>query len=350
MTGYFKCFLATISVAFVLCVYAGCDASRSNDGLVNLRKVSDRRMSIHVFYDNIEVVCLDNVSEDAVSPPALSGLFVARDRFYFRDGDRAILSYWLDGHLADSLNPGVPIMDYSIYQERIIDILSGDEVLEYSVPGFSPRQKTLLESDDPDDSGVIPVKLARQTGDKMILLASRGNKDYLGEYYYDTKKYYVSPGKKGEGSESVSSRVQFLRYGDRLLTLYPNTGQLWEQGEFLGHFLWLDFKLGKKDMLEFVSAQVTDEKVYYSLLLNGEMLLLTFNRADRRYTLVKATQEGLSLPLGIIRDGINYFGCPSKELSKYLKLDLLDSQSSVAMDRAIKSNSNVVIKYHLATR
>ena len=348
MTDCFKFFLATVSVAFAICVFGGCDAFKTLDGMVDLRKVSDRKASMREFYDRIEVVCLDNVPENTASAPVLSGLSVTGDRFFFQQGDRAILSYRQDGRFADSLNPGVPIKAYAVHVERILDILSGKEVYEYRIPGFSFQQKMILEPDDPEDSDAIPVNLIRLPGGRMMMFpVYKGNKDYWGTYYFDSNKYYVAPGIKGEATECVAEKVRLIRYGDSALALFPYSGQLWELGDFIGHFLWPDFKPGKRDTLEFLFAQVTDEKVYYSILLNGAQHLLIFNRADRKYVCVRTTREGLSLPLGVIRDGINYYYCPSADLPRYVARDLLDSDSIAAMDRAVKGGLNVMIKYHL---
>ncbi len=347
MTNCCKLFLATISAGLAVCLICGCESSRSVDGQVDLRKASDQKISIHAVYDRIEVVCLDNVPENATSAPVLSDLSVTGDRFFLRDGDRAILSYRQDGHLAAILNPGVPIKEYAVYKDRILDVLSEKEVYEYLVPEFSFQQKVLLNTDNPDLFEVTPVNLVRLSEEMMMFPAEKGDKDYWGEYHFDTNKYYVSPGKKSEAEGSVAEKIQLFCLGDKYLALFPYSGQIWELGDFVGHYLWLDFKQKKSDVLEFLFAQVSDDKVYYSILLNGEPHFLIYNRSDQKYVFIKTTREGLTLPLGVIRNGINFYCCPSKDLPKYVSRDLLDSDSVAAVDRAVKGGFNAMIKYHL---
>lgn len=332
---------ALISAVLFLCGMAGCMPKKGIDGSVDLRKVST--VSIRELYDKIELVPLDNSGGETASTPSLSGLSVTKDRFVFLDGDRAVLSYRQDGGLADTLNPGRPVMDFSVYQDRILDVLLKHEIRTYRLSDFSLLQCTFL------DTLVTVTRLARREENVMNLPGYEGNRDYMCEYYFDTKRYFTSAGQmNSERVGSIVKGMRFLRKGDDLLVLYPHSGQIWKCGDFFGHFLWPDFIRRKGDELEFLFAQVTDGKVYYSLLLNGEKHLLVLNRADGKYLLAKTSREGLYLPLGMIRDGVNYFCCSAEDLPRYLMRDLLDPESAEAMDAVVRDGKNVVIKYHLA--
>ena len=334
--------LALIGAALGLCLAGGCKTFQSYDGVVDLRKVSDRKVSIREIYDRIEVVPLDNAPEDASRTPALSGLWVTADRLLFRDGDRAVLSYRQDGHLAETLDPGVPITDFSVFRDRTLDLLSGYEFREYALPALSLLRRTPL------DTLVVPTKIARREENVMILPAYKGNNDYLCEYYFDRSYYAASPGKMdSDQTRSIVERLQMFRSGDDLLVLYPHSGQIWRCGLFYGHFFWPDFKLRDRETVEFLFAQVTDDKFYYDLLLNDVRHLLIINREDRQYTLIKNTREGLTLPLGVIRDGINYYCCPASDLPRHILPDLLDPEGAAALATAAHDGRNVVIKYYL---
>lgn len=335
----FCAFLLTLtSSVSILFGVTGCiSATTDAEAGIDLRKVSKGRIPLRDIYDKIEVVPLDNAPDGL----PLSELSVTADRFLLKGGDRLILSYRQDGSLADSLNPGKAIVDYSVYQDKTLDVLFFAEMRTYHLPDLSLSGRNAL------DTLVTPTRLARRSEKVMVLPGYKGDKDYLCEYYFDTKKYYASPGKlDGEKTKQIVKGMRFLRSENRLLLLYPNSGLIWVCGEFTYGFLRPDFKRREGDMLEITYAQVADRNVYYSLLLNGEEHLLVYDQTTGKGRLLKTTREGLSLPLGEIRDGINYFCCPADELPRYLTRDLLDSESASAVDAAVRNGAYVIIKYH----
>ena len=341
MKNFCACLLALIGAASALFGVTGCGSSGSDaEAVIDLRKVSDGKMPIHDLYDTIEVVAL----EDAPGGLPLSDLSVTADRFFLKGGDRLILSYRQDGSLADSLNPGKAIVDYSIYQDRILDILFDREMRAYRLPDLSLSARRTL------DTVVTTTRLARRAENVMMLPGYKGDQYYLCEYYFDTKKYYASPGRlEGGPTRHVVKGMRFLYLKDRLVLLHPDSGWLWACGEFTSGFLWLDFKRKEGDKLSVTYAQATDLNAYYAVSLNGEEHFLVYDRTARKGRLFKTTREGLPLPLGVIRDGINYFCCPAAELPRYLTRDVLTPESASAMDAAMQAGGYALIKYHLKT-
>lgn len=339
MKNFCACLLTLIGAASALFGVTGCGSSGSDaEAVIDLRKVSDGKMPIHDLYDTIEVVAL----EDAPGGLPLSDLSVTEDRFFLKGGDRLILSYRQDGSLADSLNPGKAIVDYSIYQDRILDILFDREMRAYRLPDLSLSDRRTL------DTVVTPTRLARRSDNVMDLPGYKDEKNYLCEYYFDTKKYYASPGRpKGERTKHIVKGMRFLYSKGKLLLLHPDSGWLWACEEFTYVFLSLDFKQREGDTLEIPFAQVTGQKAYYTVSLNGEGHFLIYDRETRKGRLFKTTREGLSLPLGEIRDGINYFCCPAADLPRYLTRDVLTPESASAMDATIRDGGYALIKYHL---
>ena len=341
MTGYFKYCLGRISIILCLVGLNGCNLAEGYGESVDLRKATSGKVAIRDIYERIEIVPLDNAPEGLSRETSLSGLCVTGDRFILQDRDRAVLFYRHDGSLANILNPGVPVTDFSIWQERVLDMLSGYEIREYALPDLSLLRRTQL------DTLVVPTRIGRREKNVMILPAYAGNRDYMCEYYFDRKYYAASEGNMDSGqTPDIVKHMSLFRYGDQLLALYPHNGQIWRSAEFFGVFLWLDFKQRDGDTVEFLSAQVTDDKVYYALLINGAEHLLIYNRADEKYSLIKTTSESVSLPLGVIRDGINYVCCATADLPRYLKRELLDPQNASVFDNAISAGQYVVIKYH----
>lgn len=345
MKSLYAAFLALAGSVSILFGMTGCNSSSTDaEAVIDLRKVSDGKVPIHDLYDTIEVVAL----EDAPGGLPLSDLSVTEDRFFLKGGDRLILSYRQDGSLADSLNPGKAIVDYSIYQEKILDILFDGEMRAYRLPDLTLSDRRTL------DTLVTTTRLARRADDVMYLPGYKGPETFLCEYYFDTKKYYASPGfyefEQPEQASALTRKMRLFQAKDRLVLLDPASGWLWSCLEFTCGYLWLDFKRQEGDALTVTYAQVTDQNAYYSLLLNGEEYFLIYDRAAKKGRLLKTTREGLSLPLGEIRDGVNYFCCPAADLPRYLTRDVLTLESASAMDTAIRDGGYVVVKYHLSLK
>lgn len=345
MKNYSIFLLALFSAASVFFMITGCGSSTTDaEASIDLKKVSDGKIPIQDVYDKIELIPLDR---GPVGLP-LSDLSVTEDRFFLKGGDRMILSYRQDGSLADSLNPGKPIVDYSIYKDKILDILFPAEMCAYHLPDLLLPERRIL------DTLVTPTKLARKAERVMLLTGYKRNKDYLCEYYFDTKRYFASPGfyefEQTGQARTFTQRMRFLHSNDTLLLLDPASGWLWECGEFTFGFLWLDFKRREGDTLTVTNAQVTDQYVYYSLLLNDEEHFLFYERATRKGRLIKTTREGLSLSLGVIRNGANYFFCPAALISRYVSRDLLDQKNISILDTAVGEGKDVILKCDLARR
>ena len=335
--------LTLAGLVSLLSAMTGCSFSNTDaEAVIDLRKVSAGKIPLRDIYDKVEVVPLENAPGDL----PLSDLSVTEDRFYLKGGDRLILSYRQDGSLADSLNPGKAIVNYSIYQDRLLDILFFAEMRAYRLPDLSLSERRTL------DTLVTPTRLARRADNVMLLPGYKGPKVYICEYYFDTEKYYACPGfyefEQPEQARRFTQGERFLHAGDRLILLDPASGWLWNCLEFIFGYLWLDLKRNEGDTLTVTYAQVTDKNAYYSLLLNGEEHFLLYDRKAKKGRLLKTTREGLSLPLGEIRDGVNYFCCPAEDLPRYLTRDLLTPENASAMDAAIRDNKYVLIKYHFA--
>lgn len=345
MNKCYKYCLVLLSVVLGVCWAYGCFSSSLNeiDGVINLRKVSEGEIMLRDLCDRIEITPLDNVTENKVPSPL--GMYVTKDGYYILSKGFGILFYRRDGSLEETLNPGIQIRDFSIYQDRLLDILSDNEIWEFSLHDHSLLHRIVLDTD------VTATKLARKDENVLILPAYKDGTDYMCEYFFDSKKFFASPGfMESIQTRSIVERMKLFRSGDELLALYPHSGQVWKYATFFTPYIILNFKKRSRDNIEFISAQVTEDKAYYSLQLNGESCLLIFNRSNRKYLFIKTTREGLSLPLGIVSGGANYVCCTSADISKYIDLTLLDQENTMAAEMAIREGKNVIIKYQLANR
>ena len=358
-----KLFPVLISVVFCFIEATGCRSLLSDDVVIDLRKSPAKRVSVNKIYDRIELVSLESPGAGSMPSPSLSSLSVTEDRFYFKCGDSTIVSYFKDGRLSDSMAPGGLITDFSIYRDSVMDVLSDKEILSYSLPNHSLTRRANL------DTPVSLKKIARWRN-QIFLPGYVDSQEYICEYDCERNSFARVP--RNANVPDVKKNVEqmsFFRYDDHLMSVYPYSGRIWENAVFSFIFLEPDFKIRQNDDLEFLSAQVSDHKIFYLLLLNGEEYLLALDRADRtvsyllddgkehQYTehgvgkeslCVNTTREGLHLPLGVIRDEVNYVSCTAADLSRYVNRDMLDSHSAEVMDEAMRNNSNVVLKYYLA--
>ena len=364
MKDYCKLFPVLISTLCCLIGVAGCRSSQSDNVIIDLRKSPDKKVFVNKIYDRIELVPLERPGSGALPAASLSSLSVTEDRFYFKCGDSTIVSYFKDGRLADSLAPGGLITDYSIYRDSVMDVLSGKEILSYSLPDHSLTRRVTL------DTPVSLKKIARWRN-QIFLPGYIDSQEYICEYDCERNSFARVP--RNADVPDVRKNVEqmnFFRHDGHLMSLYPYSGRIWENAVFSFIFVEPDFKIRQNDNLEFLSAQVSDHKIFYSLLLNDEEYLLALDRVDRtvayllddgkehqftehgvgrEFHYVNTTREGVHLPLGVIRDEVNYVSCTASDLPRYVNRDVLDSRSAEAMDEAVRNKSNVVLKYCLAT-
>ena len=362
---YCKPFPVLISTLFCLIGFAGCRSLRSDDIIIDLSKGPDKKVTVNKIYDRIELVTLECPGSRALPAASLNSLSVTEDRFYFKCGDSTIVSFFKDGRLADSLAPGSLITDYFIYRDSVMEVLSDKEILSYSLPDHTLTHRINL------DTPVSLKKIARRRN-QIFLPGYIDSQEYLCEY--DCERNYFAMVPRNANVPDVRKNVEqmtFFSHDGHLLSLYPYSGRIWENAVFSFIFVEPDFKIRENDDLEFLSAQVSDHKIFYSLLLNGEKSLLVLDRADRtvsyllddgkehqftmhgvgrEFLYVNTTREGLPLPLGVISDEVNYVSCTASDLPHYVNRGMLDSNSAEVMDEAVRNNSNVVLKYYLVTQ
>lgn len=344
MKGFCKSSRVLLSVICCFIGIAGCGSISGGDLVIDLRKAPKDKNPISLLYDRIELIALDNLKKGAAFVPSLTKLSVTADRFFFKCGDSIIVSYMNNGSFADVLSPGKMITDYSVYRDSILDVLSDKEILSYSLSDYSLKQSVTVDT---------PVELTRIARHENVINISGylDTQQYICKYYFDKKYFGAAEGKISNADiRRVIENMSYFYSNDHLLALYPCSGRIWEYGDDFNYiFFDPDVKSNKDDVLEFRSAQVTDSKVYFSLLLNGEEHLVIIDRGNNKNILIKTTKEGVHLPVGVIRDGVNYVLCTAADLPRYLTRDLLDSQCAESMDSVIKNNNNVVLKYYLST-
>lgn len=338
---------------------SGCHSMLSDSIVVNLNKAPGTKISIKQIYKKIEIVPLDNVEGDFSS--SLSTLSVTKDRFYLKSGDSMIVSYTHNGRFVDSLHPGSVVTDYYIFKDSVLDLLAGKEFLSFSLPDYTLQQRIPLVTQ------VALTKIAREDENVVCFSGYKDVNDYTCKYYCDKQYLSEAPGSTTSTNiKRIEEEVHYFSYCDHLFKLFPHSGCIWECGDFTYQFFNPTFRL-KNGRVKFCSAQITDSKIYYQLLLGNKEHILILNRADRsvsmllngeerelifleaekKYLLLNKCREGVYLPLGVMRDGINYFCCPAADLPRYLTNDLLDSKNATTMDIAQKNNDYVVIKYYL---
>ena len=344
MKGFCKSSRALLSVICCLIGTAGCGSQSGGNLVVELRKAPKDKNPISLLYNRIELIVLDKPDKGTAIVPSLTNLSVTADRFYFKCGDSVIVSYMNNGRYADSLSPGKVITDYSVYRDTLLDVLSDKEILSYSLSDYSTKQAVTIDT---------PVKLTRIARHENVINISGylDTHQYVCKYYYDKGYFGAAVGKISNADiRRVVENMSYFYLNNHLLALYPCSGRIWEYGDDF-NYIFLDpvVKSNRYDVLEFRAAQVTDSKVYYSLLLNGEEYLAIIERDNNNTILIKTTKEGLHLPLGIIRDGINYVLCTAADLPHYVTREMLDSENAEVLDKAIKNNRDVVLKYFLAT-
>lgn len=360
--NYFKSGLRNIRKLLIVSILFPACSTTPESGVfpVRLDRVSDGKMPLHRLCSKVELIPLETVPESPVGD--LSKIAVSEDRFYIQKGSRRILVWNKDGSFSGCLEMDSDITDYSLFEDQKLELLSEYDVFEYGLPDLSQTLHLHIS-----DKSVNLKTIARVTAKmtqidrygkakdmweerKIMMGGYADGSEYMCSYDLDNKKYSVSEGMKGESpvSSSDMEKSRFFWCGDKTYSLHASDGHIYRHSAFSGpQYVW-SFEGTDGKGLRFMNAQMTPEKVYISFQKeDGQNQMLIFNRKDGRYTILRRVAGNLEFPLGVIREGVNWFCCPSAALGRYVDKNVLDDFNASILDSLVSHPGPVVIKYDL---
>ena len=248
-----------------------------------------------------------------MTAPAL--LDVAADRFFLLDaGKNEILVFDWKGEYVTTIAAADTIIDFSVYGDQVLDVLTENAITEYAVADGSFQTEYLFEN-----KGVTLKCLGRVDDDSFFMLGSKDGFAYGSGYivggigFYSSALYYsdyLTTHAYAPAAEVQNSR--FFRCGDSVYSFLSRSGEI--QQYTANDFACVPYQwdFGKRQPI-FTNVQKTDDRLYLAFESEGECAVLIYNLKNKQYKAVPQSD----FPLGVIYNGCNYYCQPAAVPGEY---------------------------------
>ena len=295
-----KRFFAILSAALLT---ASCGLGGSDKLKVDLDRALKHPAGARDVYAEATSIPLQ-CPERAILGQELALLDVAADRFFLLDeGKNEILIFDWNGEYVTTIAAADTIIDFSVYGDQVLDVLTENAITEYAVADGSFQTEYLFEN-----KGVTLKCLGRVDDDSFFMLGSKDGFAYGcgnivgGIGFYSSAQYYsdyLTTHAYAPAAEVQNSR--FFRCGDSVYSFLSRSGQIekYEGNDFA--CVPYQWDLGKRQPL-FTNVQKTVDRIYLAFELDGVRAVLIYDLKIKRYKAVPQSE----FPLGVIYDGCNY--------------------------------------------
>ena len=236
-------------------------------------------------------------------------LDVAADRFFLLDKKKnEIVIFDRNGECVTQITMADTVVDFSVYRDLVLDVLTEDAITEYSATAGAFLAKYPIQDND-----VMLKRAARVTEDGFFLLGTKDGYAYDGSYLISKNHFYPAARPAPDylsthafvpASECQNSR--FFRCEGIVYSFGSRSGQIAKYTD--DYFICVPYQwdFGKQAPV-FTNVQKTTEKIYLAFALDGKDYVLVYSLDDRKYKVV----EYDTFPLGVIYAGKNYYYSPS---------------------------------------
>ena len=236
-------------------------------------------------------------------------LDVAADRFFLLDKKKnEIVIFDRNGECVTQITMADTVVDFSVYRDLVLDVLTEDAITEYSATDGAFLAKYPIQDND-----VMLKRVARVTEDGFFMLGTKDGYAYDGSYLISKNHFYpaarpapdyLSTHSFVPASECQNSR--FFRCDGIVYSFGSRSGQIAQYTEDYFICVPYEWDFGKRAPV-FTNAQKTTEKIYLAFALDGKEYVLVYNLNNRKYKVV----EYDTFPLGVIYAGRNYYFSPA---------------------------------------
>ena len=236
-------------------------------------------------------------------------LDVAADRFFLLDKKKnEIVIFDRNGECVTQITMADTVVDFSVYRDLVLDVLTEDAITEYSATDGAFLAKYPIQDND-----VMLKRAARVTEDGFFMLGTKDGYAYDGSYLISKNHFYpaarpapdyLSTHSFVPASECQNSR--FFRCDGIVYSFGSRSGQIAQYTEDYFICVPYEWDFGKRAPV-FTNAQKTTEKIYLAFALDGKEYVLVYNLNNRKYKVV----EYDTFPLGVIYAGRNYYFSPA---------------------------------------
>ena len=236
-------------------------------------------------------------------------LDVAADRFFLLDKKKnEIVIFDRNGECVTQITMADTVVDFSVYRDLVLDVLTEDAITEYSATDGAFLAKYPIQDND-----VMLKRVARVTEDGIFVLGTKDGYAYDGSYLISKNHFYpaarpapdyLSTHSFVPASECQNSR--FFRCDGIVYSFGSRSGQIAQYTD--DYFICVPYQwdFGKRAPV-FTNAQKTTGKIYLAFALDGKEYVLVYNLNNRKYKVV----EYDTFPLGVIYAGRNYYFSPA---------------------------------------
>ena len=236
-------------------------------------------------------------------------LDVAADRFFLLDKKKnEIVIFDRNGECVTQITMADTVVDFSVYLDLVMDVLTEDAITEYSATDGAFLAKYPIQDND-----VMLKRVARVTEDGFFMLGTKDGYAYDGSYLISKNHFYpaarpapdyLSTHSFVPASECQNSR--FFRCDGIVYSFGSRSGQIAQYTDDYFICVPYEWDFGKRAPV-FTNAQKTTEKIYLAFALDGKEYVLVYNLNNRKYKVV----EYDTFPLGVIYAGRNYYFSPA---------------------------------------
>lgn len=236
-------------------------------------------------------------------------LDVAADRFFLLDKKKnEIVIFDRNGECVTQITMADTVVDFSVYRDLVLDVLTEDAITEYSATDGAFLAKYPIQDND-----VMLKRVARVTEDGFFMLGTKDGYAYDGSYLISKNHFYpaarpapdyLSTHSFVPASECQNSR--FFRCDGIVYSFGSRSGQIAQYTDDYFICVPYEWDFGKRAPV-FTNAQKTTEKIYLAFALDGKEYVLVYNLNNRKYKVV----EYDTFPLGVIYAGRNYNFSPA---------------------------------------
>lgn len=236
-------------------------------------------------------------------------LDVAADRFFLLDKEKnEILIFDRNGECVTLITMADSVIDFSVYRDRVLDVLTEDAITEYRATDGAFLAKYPIQDND-----VMLKRVARVTEEGIFMLGTKDGYAYDGSYLISKNHFYPAARPAPDylsthafvpASECQNSR--FFRCDGIVYSFGSRSGQIAQYTD--DYFICVPYQwdFGKQAPV-FTNVQKTTEKIYLAFAMDGKDYVLVYNLNNRKYKVV----EYDTFPLGVIYAGRNYYFSPS---------------------------------------
>ena len=281
---------------------------------VDIDKALRKQVDVMKLYAEATVIPLHCPEGTTLGQKGKVVLDVAADRFFLLDRNE-ILVFNGAGDYVTSITSEESIIDFSVYRDRVLDVLTAGAITEYDI-----KDGAMLETYPIPDNDVHFTSIAKVEDDAFHMTGYQDGTAYDCGYLVDQARFYSGPRPAADhpvshayvpAAEMKTSR--FFRCGEDVFNFCSRSGEI---DRYESYFICVPYQwdFGKQS-LTFTNAQKTDDRIYLAFTLDGKDYVLIYNLENRKYRVV----ENEVFPLGVIYDGSNYH-CDGRVIMRYTLL------------------------------